>query len=705
LTGTITLTSELVIDKNLIIGGPGNDVITISGNDLARVFNIQAGASVIIGGVTIADGNADNDPGNSLGGGILNAGIVTLSQVRVTNNTASDGGGIATIGDGRVAITNSTITGNFATSGAGVFIDSTNATASTIFGSTFSDNSAFSGGGIFANTGTLNITNSTLSGNSAFDGGGIFNNAGSLTINVSTIVSNEATGGSGGGLSNTTGGAINIRNTIIAGNTAPAGPDAAGTITSQGFNFIGNNSDATITAMTGDQIGTGAAPLDANLTPLQDNGGSTLTHMPIFDSLVINAGSNAGAPTADQRGLPRSLGGPVIDIGAAEFFDPISTNIEITRIGPTSDPQQISITARLANGVTIQPIASREVLHRLFGDIDGDRVTSNTDIDGFTTAILNLGMSSTGAYRAFSDFNGDGQFDFSTDFLSFRVSDIVFPRDSNLSSGSASPQGGGCQFLIFSGDESFAANGGMGSFNITTFPQDCNWTAVANDPWIQITSGSNGTGDGVVGYTVAANSDPTPRTGTITAAGLTFTVLQGAAFLDVPESNPFYTFIGKLSARSVTLGIGGGNYGPDDAVTRQQMAAFIIRALGDFNPPEPAMQRFTDVPPTNPFYRFIDQMAVRQITLGCTPTMYCPLDVVTRQQMAAFMIRALGEPNPPLPFVQRFTDVPVPNFFSRFIERMAVRRITLGCTATMYCPEDSVTRGQMAAFLVRAFNL
>jgi hypothetical protein len=54
------------------------------------------------------------------------------------------------------------------------------------------------------------------------------------------------------------------------------------------------------------------------------------------------------------------------------------------------------------------------------------------------------------------------------------------------------------------------------------------------------------------------------------------------------------------------------------------------------------MQRFIDVPPDNPFYRFIDQMAVRRITLGCTATMYCPDDSVTRGQMAAFLVRAFG---------------------------------------------------------------
>jgi hypothetical protein len=135
------------------------------------------------------------------------------------------------------------------------------------------------------------------------------------------------------------------------------------------------------------------------------------------------------------------------------------------------------------------------------------------------------------------------------------------------------------------------------------------------------------------------------------------------------------------------------------------MAAFIIRALGEFNPPTPATQRFVDVPPSNSFYAFIDQMAIRQITLGCGPGMYCPRDVVTRDQMAALIIRGLGELNPPVPATQRYSDVPPTNPFYRFIDRMAVLGITQGCGGSSYCPGMPVTRGQMAAFLVRAFDL
>jgi hypothetical protein len=74
------------------------------------------------------------------------------------------------------------------------------------------------------------------------------------------------------------------------------------------------------------------------------------------------------------------------------------------------------------------------------------------------------------------------------------------------------------------------------------------------------------------------------------------------------------------------------------------MAAFIIRALHEpgYTPPTPAMQRFLDVPPTNAFYAHIEEMAVLQITLGCGGGNYCPSLPVSRGQMAAFLVRAFN---------------------------------------------------------------
>jgi VCBS repeat protein/S-layer family protein/all-beta uncharacterized protein len=268
-------------------------------------------------------------------------------------------------------------------------------------------------------------------------------------------------------------------------------------------------------------------------------------------------------------------------------------------------------------------------------------------------------------------------------------------------------QAAGCSFTLGAMSKSFAAGGGSESVTVTAL-SSCTWTATSNNPnFITITSGSINTGSGTVSYTVNANAGMSTRGGTIRIAGQTYTVVQGAAFFDVPPSHIFYTEIGKLSARGITMGCGGGNYCPDAAVTREQMAAFIIRGLGEFAPPQPQSQRFLDVPPTNPFYAFIEQMAVRQITSGCGGVNYCPGSAVTREQMAAFIIRGIGEFNPPQPGSQRFGDVPTTNPFYNFIDRMAALGITSGCSASppLYCPGATVTRGQMAVFLVRAFNL
>jgi hypothetical protein len=381
---------------------------------------------------------------------------------------------------------------------------------------------------------------------------------------------------------------------------------------------------------------------------------------------------------------------------------PIPTLLTITKITPTANPDSISVTAFLSRfpGGPGLALDNKSIRFTIDDTQSPAFVEAVTDSNGMATAELDLSNFSslnprtagtTGMHTLFALFDSDPAFEFSSAASTFFLG----------------PQAGGCQVLIFTADETFAANGGTGTFNVTSFPQTCGWTATSNDPWIQIDSG-NGTGDGLVAYTVDRHIDPnTRRVGTISVATLTFTVLQGVAFLDVPESDLFYTAIGKLSARAVTLGCGAGNYCPDESVTREQMAAFIIRALGDFNPPPPTSQRFLDVPPSNPFYAFIEQMAVRQITLGCGGGNYCPAHPVLREQMAAFLIRAVGELTPPMPVAQRFVDVPPSHTFFNFIERMAVRRVTLGCSASppLYCPVDSVTRGQMAAFLVRAFNL
>jgi hypothetical protein len=91
------------------------------------------------------------------------------------------------------------------------------------------------------------------------------------------------------------------------------------------------------------------------------------------------------------------------------------------------------------------------------------------------------------------------------------------------------------------------------------------------------------------------------------------------------------------------------------------------------------------------------------ITSGCTLTTYCPDNPVTRGQMAAFVIRALLGNRFESSSTPYFTDVPTTHPFFSFVQKMREWGITSGCAATQYCPDDPTTRGQMAAFLIRAF--
>lgn len=174
-----------------------------------------------------------------------------------------------------------------------------------------------------------------------------------------------------------------------------------------------------------------------------------------------------------------------------------------------------------------------------------------------------------------------------------------------------------------------------------------------------------------------------------------------------------FEFIDALFAAAVTTGCGGGSYCPNDPVTRAQMAIFLLRGAegGDFNPPAVGASTGFDDVPTNHFAAaWIKELAERGITSGCSvsPRLYCPDNPVTRAQMAIFLLRARIPPIvPPTGSGTEFDDVGSGHFAVDFIEELAERGVTSGCSASppLYCPSDSVTRGQMAIFLVRNFGL
>jgi hypothetical protein len=187
----------------------------------------------------------------------------------------------------------------------------------------------------------------------------------------------------------------------------------------------------------------------------------------------------------------------------------------------------------------------------------------------------------------------------------------------------------------------------------------------------------------------------------------------GESFLDVPTDHQFYRFIENLFHNQVTGGCAGGDYCPGNAVTRAQMAVFLLKGkFGAAHIPPPCTGTvFPDVPCSgNPFDPWIEELAGLQITGGCGGGLYCPNNTVTRQQMAVFLLKALeGSVYDPPDCAGIFDDVPCTpgTGFSDWIEELYNRGITGGCSMAppLYCPTDPNNRGQMAVFLVRTFGL
>jgi len=157
-----------------------------------------------------------------------------------------------------------------------------------------------------------------------------------------------------------------------------------------------------------------------------------------------------------------------------------------------------------------------------------------------------------------------------------------------------------------------------------------------------------------------------------------------------------------LATAGITLGCSSFSYCPDDPLTRGQMAAFLTRAL---HLTDPGTTDFVD-DDASVFEADIEKLAAAGITAGCNPPAndrYCPNDPVTRGQMAAFLTRALHLTDPG---TTDFVDDDA-SIFETDIEKLAAAGITAGCNPPAndrYCPNDPVTRGQMAAFLHRAFT-
>ncbi len=174
----------------------------------------------------------------------------------------------------------------------------------------------------------------------------------------------------------------------------------------------------------------------------------------------------------------------------------------------------------------------------------------------------------------------------------------------------------------------------------------------------------------------------------------------GSTFTDVPATHTFFADVEWLAAEGITSGCNppaNNLFCPGELVSRGQMAAFLDRALDLPDGPDAFEDDETSI-----FEANIDALAASGITKGCNPPdndAFCPDGRLTRAQMAAFLVRAFDLPPGP----ERFVDDDG-SIFEEDIQALANAGITLGCNPPLndrFCPDSFVTRGQMAAFLHR----
>ncbi len=441
--------------------------------------------------------------------------------------------------------------------------------------------------------------------------------------------------------------------------------------------------------------------LDASLTTLRqstylggadrDRPNALTVHPASGEVLVVGWTASTNFPGTDGAAQPVHRGG---NDGFVARLDPtLGTLLRGTFVGGTGEDEGWGITVNPANGEVL--VAGETGSTDFFGTSGGAQPSkAGTFTDAFVARLtpdLTAILSPTGMVVDSQPDPGDG------DFMFEAGEEVpILPVWQNLSGSPEAPGGQASDFTsatdatytIHSDTVSYGAipPGGM-AFPGTPYVLSVSQPTARPVHWD-------------VRFTETLNI-PTviPRR---------WKIHVGESFLDVPRSNIYYPSIETVLHNGVSSGCGAANYCPAASTTRDQMASFLLLTKhGSRYSPPPCTGIFTDVPcaAIGPS-RWIEQLFREGITAGCGVDIYCPSSPVTREQMAVFLLKTLrGADHVPPACSGRFSDVACPSLFADWIEELAATGITAGCGNGTYCPDNPITRGQMAVFLVKAYGL
>ena len=266
--------------------------------------------------------------------------------------------------------------------------------------------------------------------------------------------------------------------------------------------------------------------------------------------------------------------------------------------------------------------------------------------------------------------------------------------------------GGACAFTISPSLVYFDANANSGSAAVTANLPYCSWTPGPDSSWITYNS-PIGSGSSPFTVGVLPNQTGAARTGHISIGSATLTVVQdqtAQVYTDVTPSAYFFDAVNLFAAKGITHGCGPTTYCPEAQATRAEMAIFIVRMmLGTDDFTYNPVPYFNDVPSGSFGFPWIQKLVELGVTDGCGVMVFCPSDSVTRDQMAVFIIRGRYGASTVFDYTPTpyFTDVPASDFAFNFVQRLREDNITSGCGPTLFCPTSPVLRADMAIFIMR----
>jgi len=646
-------------------GAPGTDTITFAGD---YTITLTSALPTVTDGLVITGNGTANTiiqastcnpitlPGSCTPADwrvfTFTGGASTLEQmtIRHGNCTGScaektfNGGNIYTSADLTLKAVN-VESGHAQVYGGGIFSDDDETliikNGSTVGGVGVGNRAVDEGGGVFIDIGHTTVDNSSISYNTARGGGGIYNASGQLDVkNNSLIHKNEAGSRGGGGI-------------LFDG-------DSEGQYTTISFSTVSNN-------ISNGDYGAGIYASD-------DGGPDSL--------LTIEYSTISGNVSETDEGGGVVTYGPTMVISHSAIVDNTSLEDGDAGIGawaPTTITNSTISGNHAPNATDYDGGAAGLGVYS--ADVTLYNVTISNNSGGYVGGISDwaYGGSTLNIYNSiiYGNYGSDAPDCYNyTSVFSFQNEPSILGDDTHCTKTNDGSVLTTDPLLLALSD-----NGG---------PTKTQAIVGASSPAYNA-SGGSATSSDQRGY---------PAVGTRDLGAYEY---SSQIFLDVPPTHWAVNYVEAIYYAGLTSGYPDGTYRPENPVTRAEMAVFLLNGMGINAPPINGSHPFSDIA-GHWAEKYIEELYDQGITGGYPDGTYRPENLVTRAEMAVFLLKGIGVTPPPMDGSAPFTDINL-HWAEIFIEELYDQGITGGYPDGTYRPENRVTRAEMAVFLVNTFNI